>query len=252
MKYRQYWNELAGEYQGDTFISIDDFHYGPMIAGESELKLLPRKLKGIKALEIACGAAQNSVFLAKKGAVCTAFDIAEMQLAVALDFIRQQKIKLQLYRFSMDSNWNKIEGTFDLIHSMFGLCFSKKPAKIIKRSAALLNDGGTFIFSLEHPVAAAEKIELEGERGVFISDYFNPLPEIRVDENDNEIIRSSTYPVGMITEWITDAGLTLQKIVEPPPRVIDSENIPYFSEAWENEVAGFNGIPPVIIFVCRK
>jgi SAM-dependent methyltransferase len=252
MKSREYWNELAGEYQEETFISTDDFHYGPMIPGDGELKLLPRKLRGIKSLEIGCGAAQNSVYLAKKGAVCTAFDIAEMQLAVALDLIRREKVKIQLYRFSMDSSWSKIEGTFDLIHSTFGLCFSKHPEKIIKKAASLLNDGGTFIFSLEHPVAASEKLELEGDRGVFINDYFNPIPEVRVDEDDNEIIRSETYPVGIMSEWISKAGLTIQKIVEPKPRIIDTENLPYVSEAWQESLAGFEGVPPVIIFLCRR
>ncbi len=252
MKSRQYWNELTAEYQENTFISIDDFHYGPMVAGDKELKLLPRKLKGLKTLEIACGAAQNSIYLAKKGAICTAFDIAEMQLAIALEIMREQKIKIQFHRFSMDSSWDKIEGTFDLIHSTFGLCFSKNPSKIIKKAAALLNDGGTFIFSLEHPVAAAEKLELEGDSGVFINNYFNPIPEIRVDENNEELIRSNTYPVGVMTKWITDAGLTISGIFEPTPKVINIENTPYFSAAWEEEIAGFHGIPPVIIFVCRK
>ena len=252
MKSRQYWNELTGEYQENTFISIDDFHYGPMIAGDRELKLLPRKLRGLKALEIACGAAQNSIYLAKKGAKCTAFDIAEMQLAIALEMMRQQKVDLQLHRFSMDSSWGKIKGKFDLIHSTFGLCFSKNPARIIKKAATLLKKGGTFIFSLEHPVSAAEKLELEGDQGVFISDYFNPIPEIRVDEKNEEIIRSNTYPVGVMTKWITDAGLTITGIVEPPPKDIDIDSIPYFSEAWEEEVAGFSGIPPVIIFICKK
>jgi len=252
MKSRHYWNELAGEYQEETFISTDDFHYGPMVPGDSELKLLPRKIKGLNCLEIGCGAAQNSVFLAKKGAICTAFDIAEMQLAVALDLIRQKKVKIQLYRFSMDSPWNKIEGTFDLIHSTFGLCFSKHPDKIVKKAAKLLNDDGTFIFSFEHPVAAAEKLELEGDRGVFITDYFNPLPEVRVDENDKEIIRSETYPIGKVTEWIAKAGLTLDRIIEPKPRIVDVEDLPYFSEAWQETLAGFEGVPPVIIFVCTK
>ena len=252
MNSRQYWNALTGEYQGETFISTDDFHYGPMIAGDKELKLLPRKVRGLRSLEIACGAAQNSIYLAKKGADCTAFDIAEMQLAIALEMMRKQKVNLQLFRFSMDSSWKKIEGTFDLIHSAFGLCFSKHPERIVKKAASLLKDGGTFIFSLEHPVSASEKLELEGDKGVFISDYFHPIPEIRVDANNEEIIRSNSYPIGVMTQWITKAGLSIKAIVEPPPLLIDPERVPYFSEAWEAEVAGFNGIPPVIIFVCSK
>ena len=76
MKNEQYWEEIAAAYQTETVISTDDFHYGPLIAGDSTLKLLPETLEGLDCLEVGCGGAQNSIYLAKHGANCTAVDIS--------------------------------------------------------------------------------------------------------------------------------------------------------------------------------
>ena len=59
MKNEQYWEEIAAEYQAETVISTDDFHYGPLIAGDSTLKLLPETLERLDCLEVGCGGAQN-------------------------------------------------------------------------------------------------------------------------------------------------------------------------------------------------
>ena len=235
-----------------TYISTSDFHYGPMIPGDRKLKLLPEKLEGLKCLELGCGAAQNSIYLAKKGAKCTAFDIAEMQLAMALELMREEKVEVNLHRFSMDGKWTSIKGPFGLIHSSFGLPFSQHPKSVVNHAASLLKRGGTLIFSLEHPVAASERILMDEELGVFLNDYFHPLPKIRVDENNEEIIRSCTYPIGTMTKWITDAGLKIEKIVEPKAQFSNLDKIPYVSDAWIEELSGLENVPPVVIFVATK
>ena len=89
MKNEQYWEEIAEAYQAETVISTDDFHYGPLIAGDSELELLPKTLSGLDCLEIGCGGAQNSIYLAKHGANCTAVDISAKQLRFAKQLARQ-------------------------------------------------------------------------------------------------------------------------------------------------------------------
>jgi len=80
-KQRAYWDALSGEYARITRIRTDDFHYGPQIPGERELRLLPSLGPGSSAFELGCGGGQNSVFLAKKGLDCEALDVSEEQLA---------------------------------------------------------------------------------------------------------------------------------------------------------------------------
>ena len=38
---RKYWDELAPGYQEQTSISTDDFHFGPLLPGNADLRLLP-------------------------------------------------------------------------------------------------------------------------------------------------------------------------------------------------------------------
>ncbi len=47
------------------------------------LKLLPENLKDLNCLELACGGAQNSIYLAKNKAKCTALDSSVAQISYA-------------------------------------------------------------------------------------------------------------------------------------------------------------------------
>ena len=75
-----YWDETSEEYQDITRISIDDFHYGPLLPGDSIVGELPQIKEGMKCLELGAGAGQNSIYLASKGADCLVTDISSEQL----------------------------------------------------------------------------------------------------------------------------------------------------------------------------
>ena len=91
-----YWDATADLYQRATRISVRDFHYGPLLPGDRELGLLPDPVEGLRCLEVGCGAGQNSIHLASRGAVCTALDVSDGMLdhgrrlaareGVAIDF----------------------------------------------------------------------------------------------------------------------------------------------------------------------
>ena len=61
------WDAMSDWYQSESRISVDDVHYGPLCPGEKELQIIG-DVQGLRALELACGAAQNSIALAKWGA----------------------------------------------------------------------------------------------------------------------------------------------------------------------------------------
>ena len=101
MKNEQYWNEIADAYQAETVISTDDFHYGPLIAGDSTLKLLPETLQGLDCLEVGCGGAQNSIYLAKHGAECPAVDISKKQLQFARRLAKRSDVGIRFIQADM-------------------------------------------------------------------------------------------------------------------------------------------------------
>lgn len=257
-----YWDSVADEYQGVTRISIDDFHYGPLVPGDGELRLLPDSLENLQCLEIGCGAAQNSVFLAKRGAICSALDASEAQLSHAERLGKSEGVELTLVHADARDVADHFDaGKFDLVHSSYALAFFDDPEAVIVRAARLLKPGGTLIFSTGHPLAAGEWIELdEDETGQLISDYFNPPADVRRDENGNSWVTARFHPVSTIFEWIVAAGLTVERFLEPsamdlPPYATYEqavERMPYVSPAWLELHHQYRRVPVVAIFACVK
>jgi 2-polyprenyl-3-methyl-5-hydroxy-6-metoxy-1,4-benzoquinol methylase len=244
----KYWDELADEYCSATIISTDDFHYGPLLPGDAELKLLPNQLNNLNCLEIGCGAAQNSIFLASQGANCTGIDISAELLKTAQLLASKNCVNIELHRMPMAEIVSLSPHKFDLIHSSYALPFSTDPSMVIANAAKLLTTGGQLIFSTVHPLFTGEWLELEGADGLFLENYFAPPPDCRFDDENNEIARSNSYPISKMCDWILSAGLTIERILEPRP----STNPPYYSVAWHELRAQMEKFPASIIFSARR
>jgi SAM-dependent methyltransferase len=262
----RYWDDLAALYQKETRISTDDFHYGPLLPGDSILGLLPARLRQdsgaartadkIRCLELGCGAGQNSIFLAKQGAQCVAIDISEKQLAHGRKLAKKEKVEVDFRCVSMDSLGDL--GAFDLIHSTYALPFSADPAKVIADAAAMLKPGGTFLLTTGHPLYAGEWLDIgDHEEGLFLPDYFHPEPDVRMSLDDKTMSAAHYWPISTIAEWIHSAGLTIDRLLEPAPMPIPDlseaeiyAQVPYESKGWRELYPQLARIPVVLIFKC--
>ncbi|HPR83633.1 MAG TPA: methyltransferase domain-containing protein, partial [Pontiellaceae bacterium] len=248
----RYWDDLAELYQRETRISTDDFHYGPLLPGDSTLRLLP-VAGGLRALEIGCGAGQNSIFLAKQGAQCVAIDISEAQLAHGRKLAAAENVSVDFRRISMDAMGDL--GKFDLIHSSYALPFSADPQKVIAAVAARLKPGGTFLLTTGHPLYAGEWLDIgDGEDGLFLPDYFRPEPDVRMSLDDKTMSAAHYWPISTLTEWIHSAGLTIVRLLEPAPMPIPEmseaeirANVPYDSPGWRELYSQLARIPVVLV-----
>lgn len=255
----RYWDDLANEYQKSTTISVKDFHYGPLLPGDSALQLLPKPLAGKRCLELGCGAAQNSIFLARKGADCVAVDVSREQLSHAAKLAEAYGVDLDLRRLDMEALPEDL-GDFDLIHSAYGVPFAADPEALIQKCASRLRPGGTLLFSLGHPVYAGEWMELdEDERGIFLTSYFNPTPDVREGEDEDAVVCARAYPISEAVEWILRAGLRLTALREPaalPVHQMDREErrkqVPYYSAEWAEQVFEMQHFPIVNILRAEK
>lgn len=253
----RYWDGLAALYQKETRISTGDFHYGPLLPGDSILRLLP-DVRDRRALEIGCGAGQNSIFLARQGAHCTAIDISEEQLAHGRRLAAAEKVEVDFRCISMDAMG--CLGRFDLIHSTYALPFSADPQKVIADAAAMLKPGGVFLLTTGHPLYAGEWLDLgEGEDGVFIPDYFRPAPDVRMSLDDKTMTAARYWPVSAVAEWIHSAGLAIERLLEPQPMPIPEMSeaeirakVPYESMDWRTLHPQLARIPVVLILRCTN
>ncbi len=255
---RRYWNSLADAYQRDTRISVDDFHYGPLIPGERELRLLPPLRPGQTALELGCGAAQNSVWLARQGLACTALDISTAQLRHAQALARRAQVDLRLVRAPIETFEQSVEGTFDLIHSSQALQFVDRPADCLARAAHRLNPGGSLVVATVHPLYQGDWLEVadqdapaeEAQPGLFLANYFQPPDDVR-DEEPGCLAISRAYPVSAWFAWLRAAGLAVVQLAEPPV-MPDAESPPYASAAWMALAEQLRAIPATLVLVAVK
>ena len=162
---RAYWDALAPEYARITRIRTDDFHWGPQIPGERELRVLPPLGPGSSALELGCGEGQNSVFLAKKGVRCEAIDVSEAQLSFARDLAAREGVRIGFRRQSLEdfAAAPPPDAPFDLVHSSHALEFVEDPGAVVRAMAAAAKQGGTVAVSAVHPLFNGEWIVGEWE-----------------------------------------------------------------------------------------
>lgn len=279
----RYWDDLAGLYQKETRISTRDFHYGPLLPGDSILGLLPTIEKNLQALEVGSGAGQNSIFLARQGAQCTAIDISEEQLDHGRKLAEKENVAVDFRCISMDALedlqhsrsptspapapsstlptfQSSTPPSFDLIHSSYALPFSADPAKVIAGCAARLKPGGTLLLTTGHPLYAGEWLDIgDGEDGVFLPNYFQLEADVRMSMDDKTMNAAQYWPISQIAEWMHEAGLVIERLLEPAPLPIPDmskteilEKVPYDSKGWRALYDQLARIPVVVIFKCRK
>ncbi len=250
---RTYWDTIADDYQALTSISTDDFHFGPLLPGDKKLHILPQISDKTNALELGCGAGQNSIYLAKQGAQCHAIDISPEQIKHAKALAKQENLRIQFTAASLDEESAWPDASYDFIHSVYTLPFIEKPAQFIQRAATRLAKGGTFLLVTKHPLFSGEWLEIEDEElGLFIPSYFDPPEDIRMNK-DNELISSRAYPVSTVAKWIYDAGLRDLRIWEPEPLPLDQvKQSPYHSPAWIELHEKLAAVPVSIIYSVSK
>ena len=249
----QYWDAISGMYRAITRIDASDFHYGPLLAGERELRLLPELRAGMTALELGCGEGQNSIWLARQGLRCRAVDISEGQLAFARKDAAEAGVEIDFVHASIEDFTAEPE-SYDLVTSSHAFEFVAKPFELVRRVAGWLKPGGTFVLSTVHPVYNGDWVEAEEEDGSstwgrLLVNYFRPIDDLR-DQPDGtgEAIASRAYPVSAWFNAFREAGLRVERLEEPPA----SKTPAYNSDDWQDSFDECSAIPTTLILVGKK
>ena len=112
---------------------------------ESQLRVLPENLAGLDVVELGCGTAYISAWLAGRGARPVGIDPTPAQLATA----RRCQQELGLDFPLIDAFAEKVplpDATFDLAISEYGASIWCDPALWVAESARLLRRGGELVF----------------------------------------------------------------------------------------------------------
>lgn len=143
---RAAWDVQAAEYEepGRRAWTLNDPWWGIWHVSESSLKALP-DVRGLDVVELGCGTAYVSSWLARRGANVVGIDNSRAQLTNARRFQREFRVEFPLIHANAEEA-PLADGTFDLAISEYGACLWCDPYRWIPEAARLLRPGGRLIF----------------------------------------------------------------------------------------------------------
>jgi len=215
---RRSWNRISRQYQAHRRISTDDVHYGPLAPGERELGLLG-EVHGKQILEIGCGGGQNSIALAKWGAICTGLDPSSAQLDHARRLAQAEGVAVRFVNGIAEDLGAFADSTFDLVLSSFAFDYVSDLQRAYGEVARVLWPGGLFVFCHSHPWFQAVGWYLAGDPDApEVGDYAT-WPAIEewdwcFDDGTSAPMRGHLRTLAQILNQLIEAGFCLERLVE--------------------------------------
>ncbi|MGH2580153.1 MAG: class I SAM-dependent methyltransferase [Actinomycetota bacterium] len=164
MRNREAWDRFATDYVGpgrEAWASPEPL-WGIWRVPESQVGVLPESLDGSDALELGCGTAYLSAWLARRGARPVGLDLSPNQLASAAQF--QEEFGLRFPLLEADAEAVPLRsGSFDLVISEYGASIWCDPYRWIPEAARLLRPGGKLIFLVNGSILMLCVPDLESE-----------------------------------------------------------------------------------------
>ncbi len=246
-----WWDADAEDYHrthGD-FLGSDsetgEFVWCPEGLHEGDVHLLG-ELADRDVLEVGCGSAPCSRWLASQGARPVGLDLSSGMLARGRARMAQGGPQVPLVQASADA-LPFADASFDLACSAFGAVpFVADSGLVMAEVARVLRPGGRWVFSVNHPMRWVFPDD-PGPRGLTATiSYFDRSPYVEVDTDGRPTYAEHHRTLGDRVREIVAAGLELVDLVEPDwPEWLDRE--------W-GQWSPLRGelFPGTAIFCCRK
>ncbi|MCI9273880.1 MAG: class I SAM-dependent methyltransferase [Clostridiales bacterium] len=216
MKENKYDNNIFFE----KYSQMERSKEGLAAAGEWEtLKTILPDLKGTRMLDLGCGYGWHCIYAMEQGA-CSAvgIDISHKMLDVARSKTKFPQVSYQCVAIEeMDFPAE----SFDIVLSSLALHYISSFDPVVKKVNTYLKPGGSFVFSVEHPIFTSYGPQdwYYGETGEIlhfpVDNYYYEGKRVAnfLGENVIKYHRTLTTYLGTLL----DNGFTLNHVVEPQP-----------------------------------
>jgi ubiquinone/menaquinone biosynthesis C-methylase UbiE len=182
-------------------------------------RLLPARFESLRVLDLGCGFGDLARDIVASGATeVVAVDISERMISEAQRRTHDPRIT---YVRSAIEDFDVDAASFDVIVSSLTLHYIQDYASVVRGVASALRPGGTFVFSVEHPICTALDAQ-EWHRNAKGAPQFWP-----VDNYRKEGVRSTNWFVDGVIKYhrmvetyvngLIGAGLRLDRLEEPEP-----------------------------------
>jgi SAM-dependent methyltransferase len=144
---RAAWDGFASEFvaAGRLAWASAEPRWGIFGIPESDARILPADLAGLDAVELGCGTAYVSSWLARRGARPIGVDISSQQLFTARAFQREFGVSFPLLQADAERVPMRSE-CFDFAVSEYGASIWCDPYRWVPEASRLLRPGGSLVF----------------------------------------------------------------------------------------------------------
>jgi SAM-dependent methyltransferase len=147
-----HWEAHSEEYQRANSPQLnrwDRLGWGTWDVPEDEVHVLG-DVRGVRALELGCGAAQTGIKVTKRGADVVGLDFSANQLRQARANMDETGVRFPLVRASAEE-LPFADGSFELVFCDHGATSFTDPHKTIPEAARVLRPGGMLAFNIATP-----------------------------------------------------------------------------------------------------
>jgi SAM-dependent methyltransferase len=213
---RHWWDSDADAYQEEhhTFLGDVNFRWCPVGLREAEAGLLGQ-VTGLRVLELGCGAAACSRWLASKEARVVALDLSAGMLRHAAEGSARSGIPVHLVQAD-GLHLPFADRCFDIVCTAFGaIPFVADSAGLMREAFRVLRPGGRWAFSVTHPMRWIFPDD-PGQPGlVAVNSYFDRTPYLELDERGNPVYFEQHRTLGDRIRELVAAGFQVVDLIEP-------------------------------------
>lgn len=229
---RAQWDIWAADYVdvGERNWAQDEPTWGIWRVPESEVGLLPEDVSGLDAIELGCGTAYVSAWLARRGARPVGIDNSQAQLATARELQERHELEFPL----LHGNAEEVpypDESFDLAVSEYGAAIWCDPYRWIPEAARLLRPGGWLIF-LGNAALAMLCIPDEEKDAPATERLLRPYFGMHRFEWPEDDAVEFHLPHGAMIDLLRASGFEIEQLIELRPPDGSTTRYPWFRLDW--------------------
>jgi SAM-dependent methyltransferase len=216
---RRWWDSDADAYHAEhgAQLGVAEFMWSPENLYERDAHLLgpAADLVGARVLEVGCGGAMCSRWLAEQGARPVALDLSSGMLRHARAGARATGIDVPLVQADAQ-HLPFADGAFDLAFTAFGAVpFVTDSAAVMREVARVLRPNGRWVFATTHPLRWIFPDD-PGPAGLTATtSYFDRSPYVEYAADGSERYVEHHRTLGDRVRELVAAGFRLVDLVEP-------------------------------------
>jgi SAM-dependent methyltransferase len=228
---REAWDGFAAQYvePGHRSWASNEPDWGVFGVPEAEVGMLPDSLDGLDTVELGCGTAYVSSWLARRGARPVGIDNSPAQLETARRFQQEFEVEFPLLLGNAEETPFEDE-SFDFAISEYGASIWCDPYRWIPEAARILRPGGRLHFLVNgtlHMLCVPDEGELPaGDR--LVRPYFGMH---RFEWPDDDSVEFH-IGYGDMIRLLRRSGFEVQDMVEVRPPADATTPFPYVTAEW--------------------